>query len=293
MEKINPAHVARRQRLRFIESLACWEGAVQRQRVCDATHVSANHLSRDFKWYRDAYPDNLIYDVSGRCYRPGKSFQPKIATGAPDEYLALLLLRTNASVDDGAVWLPGPAAADAVPTPGGTVARDVLRALTGAIAHQRAVQVTYQSMTTPEPVDRLLWPHALVYNGWRWHVRAYDAERERFADFVLARFERVTQAAAGKRKPEASPESDVEWTTQVTIAVTPASALTAEQTAVVAREYGMVDADGRWLWTPTMRRCMAPYFGRMYRLEAPSPKRLIQLLDPSQAALFVFEQQDA
>lgn len=293
MDKINPAHGARRQRLRFIESLAYWEGAVQRQRVCDATNVTPNHLSRDFKWYRAAYPENLIYDVSARCYRPGKAFQPQLATCAPEEYLALLLLRTNSSVESGAMWLPGPAAADAVPTPGGAVSRDVLRDLTRAIAQKRAVQVTYQSMTTPQLVNRLLWPHALVYNGWRWHVRAYDTERERFADFVLARFGQVTQAAAGKRKAEASPESDVEWITTVTIAVTPATSLTADQAKVIAREYGMAEVDGRQLWAPTMRRCLAPYFGRLYRLDTPSQNSPIQLQDLSQAALFVFEQQDA
>ena len=55
------------------------------------------------------------------------------------------------------------------------------------IRQQEAIWVSYQSMTSLDESVRLLSPHALGNDGFRWHMRAFCHKRQRFSDFVLAR----------------------------------------------------------------------------------------------------------
>lgn len=274
------AHPARERRLRFIESVICWEGSVQRQRVCDAMGVTLNHLTRDFTQYRALYPHNLAYDVTHRCYRPGPKFRPRVASGSPDEYLSLLRLNAEAQLAqvDPVPALPGPDAAAVVVPPMGIIDRNVLQALTRAIAQRGAVETTYQSLRKPDPVTRTLWPHALAFSGHRWHVRAYDAGTPRFGDFVIARFLEAKPVEGAMPPSEAAAPRDAEWQTEVTVDVVPNPNFTAAQQDAIAREYGMAPKRPR-VWHATMRACMVGYFLRFHRLDASGKKERIALRD--------------
>lgn len=39
--------------------------------------------------------------------------------------------------------------------------------------------------------SKLLIPHAYINNGSRWHVRAYDRSKSRFADLLISRFRKL------------------------------------------------------------------------------------------------------
>lgn len=260
---------AQRQRLQFVESIAQWEGVVQRQRVCEVFDVSANHVTRDLSLYRLLSPGNLEYDVSRRAYRPTAKFRPLFASGSADEYLALLKLNLETQGLTGIpVWAEG-IPISGLPTPQRTVNATVLRVLTHALREQGAAEVEYQSLRTPQPAARLIWPHHLVHVAGRWHVRAYDARRERFADFVLAR---LTEARASEqvRPPQASRDS--EWETELTVEIIPNPKLSPPQQAVIALEYGMVHTKHHWVWAAKMRRALVPYFLKHHRLRRPGAR---------------------
>ena len=42
-------------------------------------------------------------------------------------------------------------------------------------------------MSSPELAENRLCPHALVFDGLRWHARAFSYTHHEFRDFVLAR----------------------------------------------------------------------------------------------------------
>lgn len=263
---------AQRQRLQFVESIAQWEGVVQRQRVCDAFAVTANHVTRDLTLYRTLSPGNLEYDVSLRAYRPSTRFRPLLSSGTPEEYLALLRLHMETGgitgLPDWAIGVP----IGGLPTPQGTVDANVLRALTRALREGGGVDMQYQSLKTPEPMKRRVWPHHLVYVGSRWHVRAYDGKRERFADFVLSRISTTASV------PDASPKpalQDRDWSGELTVEVVPNPKLSAAQQTVIALEYGMVSTSKRWVWEARMRRALIPYFLDAYQLRRPGARARI------------------
>lgn len=276
---------AQRQRLTYIESVAYWEGRVDRPRVAREFSVTENHVTKDFRLYKEAFPGNILYDETSRVYRPSRQFRPRIAHGSPDEYLALL--RAKAEKEDGSLMPPigGDVITDAVPPPKGRLEGAVLNAVTRAISLGKGVLITYQSKNRVEPVSRRVWPHALLFNGIRWHARAYDEERETFIDLVI---QRILSAKALDEPSPIPVQQDALWNTWVTLKVIPRRSLTPSQAKVVAQEYGMVAQGRGWGWNVKLRECLAGYFIYLHRLDVQDDKRrLIELHDPTVAEKYL------
>ena len=276
---------SQRQRLTYIESVAYWEGRIDRPRVANEFKVSENHVTKDFRLYKDAFPENLRYDESSRVYRPTRRFRPRIGRGSPEEYLSLL--RSHAEQRDGGAFSAQASAvvSDAVPPPKGKLQGTVLNAITRAISSGTGLSITYQSKSRAEPAARRVWPHALLFSGTRWHARAYDAERAIFIDLVLQRI--LTAKALDQPSPEAV-ALDVAWNTWVNIPVVPSKAFSASQAAVVAQEFGMTQAGRGWVWNVRVRECLAGYFIYLHRLDVEvDPRRLVELRDFSLVARYL------
>ena len=276
---------AQKQRLTFIELIAYWEGRIDRSRVVSEFGVSPNHVTKDFRHYKKAFPQNLQYDVSARTYRPAPDFKPQIGTGVPEEYLGLL--KAKAGQRDGNLIssLLSGVESDTVPFPNGKIDGDVLKALTRAISSGTGLQITYQSQNRALPIPRKIWPHALVFNGLRWHARAYDLEHGKFIDLVL---QRILDAAAVNEPIPVEVEEDAGWTTLVTIDVIPRRSLSAEQAETIAREYGMTKRGEDWVWSVRLRECLAGYFIYLHRLDIMQDnRRAIELLDISLAEKYI------
>ena len=96
---------------------------------------------------------------------------------------------------------------------------ETLATLTRAIAGRRQVKVNYLSLSSGAST-KTLCPLALADTGLRWHLRAYDRERGRFADFALTRI--VKAKAIDQPIPvEEQIESDVQWARLVHIELVP------------------------------------------------------------------------
>lgn len=261
-----------KQRLQYIESVAFWEGSVQRQRVCDVFGVSPNHITKDLRLYRAISPRNLDYDVSARTYRPTKRFRPIISSGQPEEYLSLLRLSLETEDVVGVPALDPDIAVTATPSPRWPADPQPLRRVIKALREGIGVRVLYQSLRAPEPSERVLWPHALVFAGVRWHVRAFDSKRKEFRDFVLPRIiEAEVQTKAAPKKPT----EDKAWSAYQTIEVVPNPKWGKSQQAAIAREYGMKQMAHGWCWSVSLRQCLVPYFLRAHNLSKPLATSLV------------------
>ncbi|KQT42605.1 MULTISPECIES: YafY family protein [unclassified Methylophilus] len=280
MHSIDHIGFAQRQRLQYIESVAYWEGLVGRKRISSVFDVSENHITQDFSLYRKAFPDQLDYDVSARSYRPSRKFRPYIGTGSADEYLSLLRTHVEghstavlSAIGDGIV-------ATGLPVPKSEIDAAVLREITRALRQGHGLKIRYQSMSHEAPRERTLWPHALVYAGLRWHVRAYDSLRECFGDFVL---QRILTAKASKVKCPQDTKNDVEWHQEELVEVIPSASLSVNQARVIASEYGMKAIQNEFVWETTMKRCLVPYFLYWLRLDKDAHSPFIALKNPSLA----------
>lgn len=268
---------AQRQRLTYIESVAYWEGIVDRPRISNVFSVSENHVTKDFRFYKEAFPGNIQYDEVMRAYRPTKRFKPRIANGSAEEYLAILRnqaeSRSSATVQELATAIP----TYALPAPSGAIDKEVLNTITRAISSSSGVEITYQSMNRPQPSKKYIWPHALLFSGARWHIRAYDLETTKYIDLVL---QRIMSAKSLDNDMSADMPEDDGWNQIVEITVIPKRTLKPNQSAVVAKEFGMSKENGDWVWKAKMRSCVVGYFIIHHRLDIPNDtRRLIELKD--------------
>lgn len=263
---------SQRQRLQFIESIAFWEGAIDRPRVARVFGVSENHVTKDFTLYRKRFPENLDYDLSRRSYQPGKKFRQRFSSGSAEEYLALL----RASQEGlGAATVPtigDGVKAELIPSPVGRVDPSVLKEITRALHRGTGLRITYQSLQSEEASKRVVWPHALVFAGARWHVRVFDSKYKDFIDLVL---QRIMSIEPTNTLAVRSAEDDGEWNRRVTVTLIPRPDLPVSQQEVIAREFGMERVDGSWCWRSEIRDCLIPYF-----LESMALNRDIAHLHP-------------
>jgi len=256
---------AQRQRLQFIEARLIWDGSVRRGQVCEVFDVTPNHLSRDFRRYRHHHAHSLEYDVEKKAYTRGRNFKPLLASGSAEEYLSLLQAYSTSKSTAVVPAMGQVATAESITQPTGSIDPDVLRLVMLALREGRGLSLTYQSLNESDPVPRILWPHTLVFNGDRWHARAFDDRHQAFRDFVLARC--IKAELHSSTAPMAATE-DTRWHETETVDVVPASRLSDSQKTVVAKEFGMkVGDDGAFVWSAAIRKCLVGYFLYRHRLE--------------------------
>lgn len=256
---------AQKQRLQFIEARLIWDGSVRRGQVCEVFDVTPNHLSRDFRRYRQHHAHCLEYDVEKKAYTRGREFKPLLASGSAEEYLSLLQAYSTSKSTAVVPALGQVAAAESITQPTGSIDPEVLRLMMRALREKSGLALTYQSLNETEPVPRTLWPHTLVFNGDRWHVRAFDDRRQEFRDFVLVRCSNPKSEASAA--PSVASE-DKQWHETERVDVIPSTRLSASQKSVIAREFGMKAAgDGEFIWSAPIRKCLVSYFLYRHRLD--------------------------
>ncbi len=263
---------AQQQRLRFIESALIWEGSIQRKRVCDVFKVNANHVTKDYHLYKNHFPKALEYNPSSRAYEPGINFKPVLAKEDPAEYLALLLAYSHSKSDSILPVLGTDALhVEIIPQPSVSVNSDILKQILQATRHGTGLEIVYQSMSSAKNKERVVWPHALIYTGTQWHIRAFDSAYDQFRNFAIQRIEKIQPVNVNR---DISPDLDTEWHTFERVEITPHPELNEYQQALVAHEYGMRWQAGQWIWTVDIRRCLVGYFAVNYRLDLPGDNPL-------------------
>ena len=203
-----------RERLFYIEVKAFFCGDLTRADIERRFGVKPAASSRDLSTYRRLAPNNLNYDAGQRKYATTDSFSPLFEHSA-ERVLTWLKAGFGDSVDQKLKrTVPCESASNLV-----SPDIEILAILTRAIAGRRQVKVNYLSLTSGAS-SKILCPLALADTGLRWHLRAYDRERGRFADFALTRI--VKAKATDQPIPaEEQIESDVQWARIVHIELVP------------------------------------------------------------------------
>ena len=221
------------QRFEMIEWRAYWLGRVNRSDLEERFGVSTPQASVDLRAYQEAAPNNIEYDSTQKTYVPTGSFQPKFLRLSADRYLAQLNAILNGAILTRDTWFKSPPPATVMKTVVRSVGAETLRAVLRAIEDRHELEIEYQSLKNDR--RRAIAPHALAFDGHRWHARAWCAERREFRDFVLTRIRSVGES----RPSNADPTNDVEWNTIVKLKIVPHPKLTDAGKAAIELDYGM------------------------------------------------------
>ena len=224
-------------RLQFIDFRLRWERRINRMDLIEHFGISVPQASLDIAKYMELAPSNLTYDRSSRTYTAAPCFRPLYQRSSAQRYLAELLATKMGVVEPTASFIGSAPETDWAPSPWRTINEQTVEAVVRASRQQEAIWVSYQSMTSMDESVRLLSPHALGNDGFRWHIRAFCHKRQRFSDFVLARILRID----GFEASQVDSSQDSHWQTVLTLVLAPHPDLPAAKKRVLELDYGMED----------------------------------------------------
>lgn len=253
-------------RLEFIEFRLFWEGHVNRSDLIEAFGVSINQASADLNRYLGLAEANMVYDKSARTYVRNSAFKPIFHKPDAERYLSQIRSIADGIVAPDDAWIGSVPNFACAPTPARGVSAPILRAVVTAIKRKEEIEVFYQSMSSPELSWRWIAPHALVFDGFRWHARAHCDRSGVFKDFVLSRIAETRSSRAS----DVPATGDHNWQESVDLFIAPHPELSVAQRKAIELDYGMVDGKAT---IPTKRALLYYALKRLGLDTDPSARR--------------------
>jgi hypothetical protein len=204
------------KRMEFIEARLYWDGKISRKDLTDFFGISIPQATKDIKKYSAIAPENIEYDLSAKQYKASKDFNPKISTPHSEIYLTRLKLLQGKN-DTNKFFNGTLPSFSVMPSLRRFVDTEILRGLLKTIHNSGAIKIYYQSMSFPQPKERWITPHALGYDGSRWHLRGLCHDEKRYKDFNLGRILSIN----GATKHVLDHSIDYEWHTEIDITIAP------------------------------------------------------------------------
>ncbi|HEY5237964.1 MAG TPA: WYL domain-containing protein [Rhizomicrobium sp.] len=246
--------------MEFIEFRLLWDGKINRGEVAEFFNISIQQASLDFARYLVLAEDNMEYDRREKVYRAACGFTPLFIAPDTQTYLNELLGLATGTISPSLSFVGTRPPCDVVTLPVRRVRAELLLPVLWAIRDGSEREILYQSMSSPEPTRQWIAPHALAFDGTRWHARAWCHGSSRFRDFVLTRIQQVY----GQRPTTVNSHDDEDWHTFVVVQIEPSPTLTTSQRDSVVTDFGM--ENGRL--QKTIRRALVSYFTRHLRIDS-------------------------
>lgn len=253
---------AQRERLAFIDFSLEFFGQIARADLIQQFGTGLASCTRDLSLYRELAPDNAVLMHENKRYVRSDAFR------AIFEHDPESVLRTLANGFGDGFSLPqekSPACFDAIrlvhPKP------EIVSAIMRAIYSNSAIRCEYESLSSGA-TKRELVPHAIVNNGHRWHVRAYDRKSKEFRDFVCTRFKRIELQETEPKSYELA-DMDSAWNTLCELQLVPHPRL--NHSKAIEMDYGMT----KGMLHLEVRAALANYVLRQWNVDCTDDAKLI------------------
>lgn len=204
-----------RDRLAFVELRVRFIGEIRRQDLVSRFGIQSAAATRDLALYKELASGNIDYDSKGKSYVLGPDFHP-VFDFPPDRVLSWL---TQSFGDGEPVRLKAWITSE-TPSRLTQPDLDVLASVTRAIHQECPLVIEYYSITSGR-AEREIVPFALLDNGSRWHVRAFDRKSQEFRDFVITRIKNPVVMKGTKVQPHEQSNQDIQWTRIVELELVP------------------------------------------------------------------------
>lgn len=238
-----------RERLEYLEWRLFWEGRFNRADLMQQFGISKPQVSVDLRKYKEIAESNLIYNPAKKHFAPAPRMKPRLLKVSSTRLLLQLRALSENVISRNAIWFKTLPEFDVLPDLRSEVKASVLRRVLRAIRRKRSMNIVYRSLNGA--VEREVAPHALGFDGQRWHIRAWCCKNAEFRDFVLTRIEKASKTKAC----DVDPKADSDWAETIDLVFHANPKLSAEQRNTVERDYGMKGGKR----TLTIRRALAFY----------------------------------
>ena len=234
MSLLETANHAQRERLAFIDFNLQYFGQVARADLIQRFQTGLAAATRDFSFYKECAPKNLVLKHQTKKYHRTNLFKP-LFEHEPEAVLTGLCRGFGDGISHGVQ--PSQVCIDATRLVHPDA--EVVSTVTRAITNHQPIKVNYVSLSSGESVRELV-PHALINSGLRWHVRAFDRKHEEFRDFVLTRLVSIEVLDEPIAAQEAR-EADKQWNRIVDLHLIPHPEL--KHPKAIELDFDMVDGE--------------------------------------------------
>jgi hypothetical protein len=205
-EKLVDLTQPQRDRLAYIELRVRFIGEIRRQDLVSRFGIQSAAATRDLALYKELVPGNIEYDSKAKSYVVGKDFNA-VFTFSVDRLFSWM----SQGFGDGEPTPIKSWITSEIPSRLSLPDLDILAKITRAIHQEKPIQIVYHSLTSGETVREIV-PFALVDNGLRWHVRAFDRRSEEFRDFVITRITQPKPLEDSAVLKHEKSNQDIQWT---------------------------------------------------------------------------------
>ncbi len=205
---------SQRERLSYIDFMLYFLGQFNRSDLEKTFGIKEAAASRDISDYKKRAPKNLDYNAVEKHYFMLPSFKPLVNHRPLRALTQLTLGFGGISTGVSSGYLP-----NELPYSMNYPSQEILAPISRAIYQNLAVKIKYVSNSSGKTI-RSIVPFALVNTGVRWHVRAFDRKRKRFADFVLTRII-SSEVQESEILDEEKIDKDIQWNRIVELEIVP------------------------------------------------------------------------
>jgi len=259
---LEPLSHAQRERLNFIEFRLYFLGDIGRQDLIQRFGIAPAVATRDFAQYRELFPDNIQFDNKSKCYVIGKAFSPAFTHSAERVLTAL-----TRGFDEGNVVGSDCLLTCELPKLLNKPSVVILAPITRAIHQQKVVSIDYTSHSSGLSTREII-PFALVNDGLRWHVRAFDRKRQIFLDLVFTRMLRSELIENSLVLPQEQASADIQWNRIVELDLVPHP--NQAHPEIIENDYEMTDG----LLHLKLRAAVAGYVLRQWLVDCSAEHKL-------------------
>ncbi len=216
------------KRFQYIEALLLWEGRLTARHLADYFSVSRPTAQKFISEYKQLNPDAFAEHHNEKGQVAAEHFSPQFINEHFATYEALL------RQSDTPISTP----VETLPNFQRNICPTLVRPILLAIRNQLRLDIGYLSISSPDFEDRIIQPHSLVYDGVRYHVRAYCEKNGGYRDFVLSRFSGEFAFEGGAQYTK---EQDELWNTFLEVVICPDHRLDDKQKRCIEYDYQMVN----------------------------------------------------
>jgi hypothetical protein len=232
------------KRFAFIELMMIWEGSISASHISQQFDLGIKLAAHVIQKYKNLYSENIEYNAATESYIAAKTMIAQFTGGSLQEYVQLI------ANDETVTQL-------AMPTR--NINSNLVRPILQAIREQRRLSIAYASVSHPEFKARVIQPHNIVYDGLRWHVRAYCEKNQGYRDFVLSRFNADTPSELLGAADHYDLEDEL-WQTILNLEIIPDPRLDENRSRIIALDYDMKpNTKNRFVKTMQVRAALLMY----------------------------------
>ncbi len=229
---------AQMEKLQFVELLAYFHGAVNREDIVNRFGISKASATNVLSVYSQMAPENLRYNIHLKRYEISRVFKPVFNVRMLIERIPVYTMpKLHKPADDDAI--------------------ERIALISRAIQRTQSLTITYTSASSGISTRQII-PVAFADNLLRWHLRAYDRKREKYADFVFGRIREVHLIKIDTIEHHEHPNNDKQWHSFVEL-------------KIKAHPHNLIDTRsfdmGNEIHSVRLRAAMAGYFLQLWNVD--------------------------